>query len=92
MEKISFNHFFQAGYQMQKEAGAPAEVVGSLVNPLNIPLNLPAGLLGLVIGEEDPKAFKNMSSISSLIVPGLGPYRLGKRLHYALDEMDRKRD
>lgn len=83
--------FYQFGYDMEKKAGVPAELVGTAFNPLSAALALPAGVAGLVVGEDDIRDIPNtnMSSLGSLLIPGLGPYRLGKRLHWMLDEQDR---
>jgi hypothetical protein len=92
------DYYFEVGYdqaqEFEKTAGAASEAAGAIINPLNIlGGNLMAGLLGYGYGEKGEADQISDDAISgglaNILVPGLGPYRLGKRLR---DTMDTNRE
>lgn len=68
---------------MEKKAGIAGEVAGTMINPIGLVSSPLAGLVGYGYGDKDSNeniADGPMSILSNLLVPGLAPYRLGKRL------------
>ena len=64
-----------------KTAAARSEMVGKVVNPINYAIGAPAAAIGFLVGpysEEDRKKV-NGKSWSNVLIPGAGPYRLGRR-------------
>lgn len=93
------NYFFELGFEqgqqnLEKTAGAASEVAGAIINPLNLfGGNVMAGLVGYGYGkkgESDEISDGVLSGgLANLLIPGLGPYRLGKRTR---DMMDTNRE
>ena len=75
--------YFKIGYQLQKNAGVGSEVAGSFMNPINVPFTIPAAMIGALVGEKDQRDIGNTDADTwkNLLIPGLGAYRLGKRMH-----------
>ena len=61
-----------------KEAGVTSEVIGSI---LSSPVAIPAGLIGLLAGKRDEGDMDKQEEKSwSNIIPGVGAYRLARRI------------
>ena len=72
---------------LEKYAGTGSEFASSLVNPVNWVASMPAFALGALVGEKDQKDIPD-DKWKNLLIPGLGPYRLGKRLHANMSAKD----
>ena len=67
---------------LEKISAVPTEVIGSLFNPLGGPALLPGLVIGALSGKYSKKEQKEADKavLSSLLIPGVGPYRLGRRI------------
>lgn len=68
--------------ELEKISGARSEVTGQLINPFNYPLGIPAALIGLIVGkrEKEDREKANKKIFSNILIPGVAPYRLGRRI------------
>ena len=79
------NKRIQAAYlngarnSLQKVAGLSTELIGTVANPFNVVLGLPAVVAGSLMGSEDKEDIGD-SPFVNLLMPGVGPYRLGERI------------
>ena len=70
---------------IEKIGGVGTEVAGTLLNPFSLGLTVPALALGAMVGEKDENMAKiNKGTLSNLVLPGVAPFRLGKRLNRKL--------
>ena len=70
---------------LQKVAGLPMELVGTIGNPLNTIAGLPAFVAGTLMGDGDKENIGDSAALN-LFMPGVAPYRLGERLQAHLLE------
>ena len=64
---------------LQKVAGISSELIGTLANPINTVVGLPSFVAGSLFGEEDKENIGD-GAFMNLLMPAVGPYRLGNRL------------
>lgn len=79
LEKMEKSAFWRG---FSKQSATRSELVGTVLNPLSAALAVPAAAAGFIRGPRraDDKDRVNKKSWSNVLIPGLAPYRLGRRL------------
>jgi len=85
MLEVSYSRGWE--FALEKVGGVGTEIAGTLFNPMSLPIAAPALIAGAILGEKDKhKEGVNKATLSNLVLPGVAPFRLGKRINSKLKD------